>query len=295
MNPSILKRLRCRGALGSTMLVAVLTVPHVSAAPACGFNEPIVDPQAAPTPLPGTRWTYSIGASRPELTLQLQTVEPQQLALSIDGEAVRHEWRETYADVNPLRKGEKILLRFPLSVGAQWQDRFEEPGEIRASFGSYRYDYVEESSSRVVAVETVRTALGDVNAYRIERDARWRKSNPRSDDMKHMRLDGSGAVNGMGRSISWYAPSVGRVVLRRSIKANPNYPRYPTAENDSPHLMVTELVGFQRPDGCRVEAAPTQARVPDDLPPLHYPLMLNNRWEFLLIRHQHVPAVSVDR
>ncbi len=113
--------------------------------------------------------------------------------------------------------------------------------------------------------------------------------------MKHMRLDGSGAVNGMERSISWYAPSVGRVVLRRSIKANPNYPRYPTAENDSPHLMVTELVGFQRPDGCRVEAAPTQARVPDDLPPLNYPLMLNNRWEFLLIRHQHVPAVSVDR
>lgn len=273
-----------------SMLIAALTASHVSAAPACVFDEPFVDPQPAPAPLPGTRWTYSVGASHPTLTMQLEAAEPQQLTLAMAGVSVRHEWRESYADVNPLRKGEKILLHFPLSVGAQWQDRFEEPGEIRAPFGRYRYDYQEQASSRVVAIETVRTALGDVIAYRIERDAHWRKSNPHSDDMKDMRLAGNGVAEGLERGISWYAPSVGRVVLRRSITAHPGYAAHLSAETESPNLIVTELIGFQRPDGCRVDAPPTQARVPRDVLPLHYGPMFNDTWEFRLVRDPHVPA-----
>ncbi|WP_416057872.1 hypothetical protein [Stenotrophomonas maltophilia] len=295
MNVSICKRLLRARAIATPLLVAMLTAFDVSAAPACAFDLPIIDPQPVATHQPGTHWTYSAGAMHPPLTLQLQAVEPQQLALGIAGTSVRREWRGTYADVNPLRKGEKVLLRFPLSVGAQWQDTFEEPGEIRAPFGRYRYDYQERGSSRVVAIETIRTALGDVNAYRIERDAHWRKSKPHSDDMKGMRLAGDGVVEGLERSISWYAPSVGRVVLRRSITAHPGYAAYLSAENDSPNLIVTELIGFGQPGGCRVDASPTQARAPRDVLPLHYGPMFNDTWEFRLMRDRHVPAVAKDQ
>lgn len=161
-------------------LSATLVFIGAASAAECRLNVPLSGPQAAPSSSPGTQWTYSGGAGFPATSMQLKTVQNGQRELEIAEVVLRRERIATYADVNPLRKGEKVLLRFPLKVGDQWQDRFEEPGEFNARSGRYRYDYEEQGQSRVTAIETVRTALGEVSAYRIEREARWRKSNARA-------------------------------------------------------------------------------------------------------------------
>ncbi len=201
----------------------------------------------------------------------------------------RVEHTDTYADVNPLRRGRKELLRFPLAVGATWTDEFAEPGAVGRAIGVYHYDYEEKGSSHVVGIETVKLGVGNVHAYRIERSARWRKSNPTSTDMTDMRWQGQEAVEGLERSISWYVPALGRVVLKRSITAHPSYGPYLSAEDNSRDVIVTELVAFESPGGCRMEGEPIHAQRFADRQPLHYPLVFNNTWEFLLQRDPHIP------
>lgn len=161
-------------------LTAALSFIGTVSADECRLDTPLSGPQAAPTSAPGTQWTYSGGAGLPATPMLLKAVQNGQRELEIAEGTLRREWIDTYADVNPLRKGDKVLLRFPLKVDDQWQDRFEEPGEFNARSGRYRYDYEEQGQSRVTAIETVRTAVGEVSAYRIEREARWRKSNARA-------------------------------------------------------------------------------------------------------------------
>lgn len=271
-------------------LTAVLSFIGTVSADECRLDVPLSGVQASPSSSPGTQWTYTGGAGFPATPMLLKAVQNGQRELEIAGGLLRREWTATYADVNPLRKGEKVLLRFPLKVGDQWQDRFEEPGEFNARSGRYRYDYEEQGQSRVTAIETVRTALGDISAYRIEREARWRKSNARAVDGVDRRNAGDGQVEGLERSISWYSPGVGRVVLRRHVSGNPQFAAYFSAEDDTDHLSVTELIGFQQPEGCRVEGAPTQARVAGRVFPLHYSLVDSDTWEFRLMRDPHVPA-----
>ncbi|HFJ9664696.1 TPA: hypothetical protein ACG5JQ_000295 [Stenotrophomonas maltophilia] len=271
-------------------LTAALSFIGTVSADECRLDTPLSGPQAAPTSAPGTQWTYSGGAGLPATPMLLKAVQNGQRELEIAEGTLRREWIDTYADVNPLRKGDKVLLRFPLKVGDQWQDRFEEPGEFNARSGRYRYDYEEQGQSRVTAIETVRTAVGEVSAYRIEREARWRKSNARAVAGADRPNAGDGVVEGLERSISWYAPDVGRVVLRRRVSGNPAFAAYFSAEDDTDNLSITELVGFQQPGGCRIEGVPVQARVAGQVFPLHYPLVDSDTWEFRLMRDPHVPA-----
>lgn len=238
---------------------------------------------------PGTRWTYSVGANHPVSTLRLDGMAESLTRLTVGHGLQRVEHTDTYADVNPLRQGRKEILRFPLAVGAAWNDEFAEPGAVVSENWGYRYDYEEKGSSRVVAMETIKIGVGNVRAYRIERSAHWRKSNPRSNDMTGMRWQGREAVEGLERSISWYVPAMGRVVLKRSITAHPSYALYLSAEGNSRDVIVTELVAFESPGGCRVEGEPIHAQRFADRRPLHYPSVFNDTWEFVLQRHPHIP------
>lgn len=243
-----------------------------------------------PLQLPlGTRWTYSVGADHPVSSLRLEGMAERLTRLTVGHGVQRVEHTDTYADVNPLRRGRKEILRFPLAVGAAWDDAFAEPGAVARDSGTYRYDYEEKGSSRVVALETIKLGIGRVRAYRIERSALWRKSNPRSTDMTGLRWQGPAAVEGLERSIRWYVPAMGRVVLKRSITAHPSYALHLSAESTSRDVIVTELVAFASPGGCRVEGQPIHAQRIADRPPLHYPWVFNDTWEFLLQRDPHVP------
>lgn len=239
---------------------------------------------------PGTRWTYSVGADHHVSSLRLDGMAESLTRLTVGHGLQRVEHTDTYADVNPLRQGRKEILRFPLAVGTAWNDEFAEPGAVVGPNGVYRYDYEETASSRVVAMETIKLGLGDVPAYRIERSARWRKSNPRSNDMPGMRWQGQAAVEGLERSISWYVPAMGRVVLKRSITAHPSYALYLSAERNSRDVIVTELVAFESPGGCRVEGEPIHAQRFAGRQPLHYPWVFNDTWEFRLQRDAHIPV-----
>lgn len=238
---------------------------------------------------PGTRWTYSMGPDHPVSSLRLDGMTERLTRLAVGDGVARVEHTDTYADVNPLRQGRKEILRFPLAVGAAWNDAFAEPGAVVGANGTYRYDYEEEASSRVVGMETINIGIGSVRAYRIERRARWRKSNPTSDDMTGRRWQGRSAVEGLEHSVSWYAPAVGRVVLKRSITAHPSYALHLQEAGSSRHAIVTELVAFESPGGCRVEGEPVHAQRFADHRPLHYPLVFSDTWEFLLQRDPHIP------
>lgn len=237
---------------------------------------------------PGTRWTYSVGADHPQSSLRLDGVAGGLTRLTVGRGLQRVEHADTHTEVNPLRRGRKQLLRFPLAVGATWSDTFAEPGAVVRADGSYRYDYEEQATSRVVAVETIKLGVGTLRAHRIERKARWRKSNPQSNDMTGLRWQGQAAVEGVEHSISWYVPAMGRVVLKRSITAHPSYADSLSAEPNWPDVIVTELVGFDSPGRCSVEGPPLHAHWIVDRLPLHYPVVFNDTWEFRLQRDPHI-------
>lgn len=245
----------------------------------------------APALRVGTEWAYSVGGERPASRMRLARVEDGVGFYRIDG-AERAEYSERldrYAQPNALRQGEKVLLRFPLRVGASWQDQFSEPGEVARPIGTYRYRYSERALNRVVAVEEVSIGLGTMPALRIERDAFWTKSDGESEDMDQ-RNEGSGEVEGLDRSVSWYVPALGRVVLRKQVRMHPSYQAFKDADDDTRDVRITELVAYQDPAGCRLEAAPTQARMNDaDQHPLGFPIRFNDTWEFLFQRHEHRP------
>lgn len=244
----------------------------------------------APRPAVGSAWTYSVGQGVAPSTLRLERIEEGEGLYSAEASGRvwpgHREQLNTYTQVNPLREGEQVMLRFPLHVGATWEDSFVEPGEIQLSSGSFRYTYQEWAVSEVVSVEEVTIGLGSFSAFRIERTARWVKSRPESDDLPHMLNDGAGEVDGIDRSVSWYVPEIGRVVMRMAQTMHPSYARFSRIDAQSAATLITELVAYSDPGGCALEGAPLHATLPQQAP-MGYPFRDNNTWEYMLQTRPH--------
>lgn len=247
----------------------------------------------APQPLPGTSWTYSAGAGAS--SIELEAIEGGVARYRVGNGQVLHERIDAYATPNRLREGEKRLLSFPLKVGAQWEDHYSEPGAIEGAFGHYRYDYEEIAYSVVTGVENVDIGIGQVPAFRIERVANWRKSAPSSGDMAGQVREGDGSVSGTDRIVSWYAPSVGRVVLRSQTTYGLGYPLPSQGENDDgPMVRITEMVAYRTPGGCEVTGEPKRAQREEDGPFPGFAMRANDSWEYRLQRDVHCPAGDVS-
>lgn len=281
--------LRC-GIVGAIVGVLALVSSAAPASEQCRFvplgEDAVVD---APQLEPGSSWTYSAGtgASR----IELQAIENGVARYRVGDGEVLHERIDAYATPNRLRKGEKRVLTFPLKVGAQWEDHFSEPGAIVGAFGHYRYDYEEIAHNVVTGIEDVDIGIGRVPAFRVERVASWRKSAPSSETMAGQVQAGDGSVAGTDRIVSWYAPAVGRVVLRTQMTYGLGYPLPSQGEGDEgPLVRVTEMVAYRQPDGCEAAGSPKRARREAEGLFPGFALRANDSWEYRFQRDVHCSA-----
>lgn len=243
----------------------------------------------APQLEPGSSWTYSVGTGVSRI--ELQAIENGVARYRVGDGEVLHERIDAYAMPNRLRKGEKRLLEFPLKVGAEWEDHFSEPGVVEGAFGRYRYHYEEIAYNAVTGIGNVDIGLGRVPAFRVERVASWRKSAPSSENMAGQVQEGDGSAAGTDRIVSWYAPAVGRVVLRTQATYGPGHPLPSQGEDDEGSLVrVTEMIAYRQPYGCEATGDPKLARREADGLFPGFALRANDSWEYRFQRDVHCPA-----
>lgn len=256
--------------------------------------------EKAPVPAPklqaGSVWAYVPGKGFPvtEMTLRETSGDDNVYALSAGG--THTESASTYAERVPGRTGNKVLIRFPLKVGASWEDSFKEEGEYRSQYEHYRYDYAEQSSSRVLGVETIDVAAGRFRVIHIARTASWTKSKPRTISSKMDGREGAAdtlSVSGLTITHSWYAPTIGRAVLKASIRVG--HAAYMPDEDSLLKYANASIVELQSYDGqgksCRDKPV-LLAWQPEMYVPIGYPLVANNTWEWALQMREHRPRRS---
>lgn len=250
-------------------------------------------PASAPTLAPGVEWTYSSGEGWPLTPLRLAKIDGNRAEYLVDGRYPYQENWASYADVNPLRKGEKTLLRFPFQVGEYWTDTFSEPGEYQGPFGHFLYRYEESATSTVQAVEDVTVAAGTFKTIRVGRITHWVKTQPQAlDQQKRTVINKMRPVKAEGYVLTqmWYAPSLGRVVLKATLHIGDAFYAH-AAEgvlNDN-HRSVVELVSYRAGDTVCGGGKPLQARQPEMYFPLGYDVIPTDTWEWALRTSDHVP------
>ncbi|MBT2792758.1 hypothetical protein [Paraburkholderia strydomiana] len=122
----------------------------------------------------------------------------------------------------------------------------------------------------------------------IERKTAWTKHSPRSGspELREQHCDTDDcSVVGYSKEVLWYAPSVGRGVLRAYAQSGDksvwDYSSDDLIRNAS--SLVTELVGYGNDAACAKVQPPLLARVPS-APWYGFPLLMNDTWEFLMQR-----------
>lgn len=274
-------------------LSTVLQIGAVFAADAsCPLqNWNSTEPIMAPKLQQGARWSYTAGEGLPISKLRLLRAEMDEAEYEVNGKTKHLEKISTYSEVSPTRKGEKIVIRFPLKLGNTWADEFSEEGEYNTPYEHYYYDYHESSTSNAAAIEDVTVAAGTFKAIRIDRIAYWIKSNPRkAEGSKFSRHSSQGKVNVSGVTLTqiWYAPSIGRAVLRAHLRvASLAYTSIPKDLLQHSNSAIVELSEFEYGDARCANKQLLQARQPELYIPTGYAVVYNDTWEWALQRREH--------
>ena len=269
--------------------------PHIAQSPTCSvvaWDEH--KPVPAPAPLQGSIWTYIAGQGIAPTHLTLTRTTKDENVYVIDGNGELVEVAATYAVHNPSRKGQMALIRFPAKVGDSWEDAFEEEGEFRSRYEHYRYDYEEKAHSKVLGIETIDVAAGRFRVLHIVREAGWIKSNPRVLTPGTIERNGDAKdarVVGWTITHFWYAPTLGRAVMKASMRVgDPLYIPDSASILNMARIAIVELQSYEG-DGKRCADKPIwQARPPESHMPIGYPLAFNDTWEWALQMHEHRPG-----
>lgn len=244
-------------------------------------------------PATGTTWCYSIGSPQPS-TMTLKKVSAGIASYDIGGPGAItriEEQTDTYASVNTTRHGQRKLLVSPLAKDRKWSDEFIE--DLTSHLGSdaeWQFTYHAISQSHVIGTEKRHVGAGTFDTFVIERNTAWTKSNPHSSSklLQTQQCDDSDcSVTGYSKEVYWYAPSVGRAVLRAYSQSGDSdfiWNRSPDELLSNASSLVTELVGYGRAAACGDLHPPLHARVPS-APWYGFPLLMNNTWEFLMQRN----------
>lgn len=250
-------------------------------------------PVSAPKLQVGSVWTYVPGKGLPVTEMTLSATSDDGNVYALPGGVNHMESASTYAERVPGRAGNKVLIRFPLKVGATWEDSFKEEGEFRSAYEHYRYDYEEHASSRAMGLETVDVAAGRFRVIHIARTASWTKSKPRMVSTTTTPREGDAAtlsVSGLTITHIWYAPTVGRAVLKASIRVG--HAAYMPDEASLLNYANASVVELQSYVGqgkqCRDKPALLSGQ-PDMYVPIGYPLTANNTWQWALQMREHRP------
>jgi hypothetical protein len=250
-------------------------------------------PIEAPKLVPGTRWSYAVGKEFPNSTLQLLRADAHRAEYEVNGKLPLVENPDTYSDVNPLRQGTKVLIRFPLQLGDTWTDEFSEEGEYTNRYEHYYYDYQESSRSKAAAIERITVAAGTFQAIRIDRVAYWAKTRPRAaegDDASREPAPDNLKVTGATLTQLWYVPSLGRAVLKASLRVGDAF--YAQAAEDllrNAKSSVVELAGYDSGDSHCANKPVLLAGQPEQYLPLGYAVVANDTWEWAFKMREHHP------
>lgn len=253
--------------------------------------------EKAPVPAPklqvGSVWTYVPGQELPVTEMTLNATSGDDNVYALPGGVTHTESASTYAERVPGRAGNKVLIRFPLKVGATWEDSFKEEGEFRSAYEHYRYGYEEQASSRALGLETIDVAAGRFRVIHIARTASWTKSRPRLVSAKLESREGDAdalSVSGLTITHIWYAPTVGRAVLKASIRVG--HAAYMPDEASLLNYANASIVELQSYVGqgqqCRDKPF-LLSRQPEMYAPIGYPLAANNTWQWALQMREHRP------
>lgn len=266
--------------------------PHPAQPPTCRvMNWDEGKPVPAPATRQGSTWTYIAGQGIAPTHLTLTRTTKDENVYAIDGGGEHVEVASTYAAPNPIRKGQMTLIRFPVKVGDSWEDTFEEEGEFRSRYEHYRYDYEEKAHSKVLGIETIDVAAGRFRVLHIVREAGWVKSNPRALTPGPIERKGDAKdarVVGWTITHFWYAPTLGRAVMKASMRVGD--PLYIPDSASMLNMARTAIVELQSYEGGGKRCADKpiwQARTPDSYMPIGYPLTFNDTWEWALQMHEH--------
>ncbi|MFL9887455.1 hypothetical protein PQR66_30785 [Paraburkholderia agricolaris] len=244
-------------------------------------------------PAIGTTWCYSIGSSQPStMTLKGVTAGIARYDIGGPGAITRiEEQTDTYTSVNATRHGQRKLLVFPLAKDRKWSDEFTE--DLTSHLGSaaeMEFNYHAISQSHVIGTEKRHVGAGTFDTFVIERNTAWTKSNPRSSSkllQAQQCGDADCTVTGYSKEVYWYAPSVGRAVLRAYSQSGDSdfvWNLSPDELLSNASSLVTELIGYGRAGTCEDLHPPLLARIPS-APWYGFPLLMNNTWEFLMQRN----------
>lgn len=245
----------------------------------------------------GTTWVYSDGRGRMSKTKLLSVNQDRTATYALGEGAEEHlqESMDSYLEAPGVHKGRKAILRFPFKVGDVWKDQFTEPGQIRQQSGfSYSYTYEEESYSQVKGREILEVGAGRFETYRIQRDAYWKKSQATSPSDILEDASGDQSLSGFSRTIYWYAPKAGRVVLRAQTQVGSRPPDWiedaTIAFLQNAHVDVVELVSFAVQGRTPTVGVPKFAWRPRMAPYSGFKLYLNDTMQFWFVNDFHQPA-----
>ena len=246
----------------------------------------------APKLQAGSRWSYTPGRDLPVSTLRLLRAEAGEAEYEVNGTAKLLENPNTYSDVNPLRHGDKVMIRFPFKLGDTWEDRFSEEGEYKTRYEHYLYDYEEASSSKAAAIERITVAAGTFQAIRIDRTAYWVKSHPRPAEGNELsRSSESDDVKVSGATLTqlWYVPSLGRAVLKALRRVGD--PHYADAQDllKNANTSIIELSDYTDEHTHCANKPVVLARQPEQYFPIGYAVVRNDTWEWAFRMREHFP------
>ncbi len=249
--------------------------------------------QTRTLPAAGTTWCYSVGEGHMS-AMTLKGVHNGIASYDIGPAGAASlkldEQVDTYTPLNPGRNGERRLMVFPLKQGKQWEDRFDET--VTTSLGgghAWHYRYKAVASSEVIGTEKRQVGAGTFDTFVIARTTSWTKSAPGTSDaaLGDMHCDDREcSVSGYSKEVFWYAPSIGRAVLRAYSQSG--FPQSMFDDTSAELLknassLVTELAGYGDDATCKATQPTRFAAVPS-APWFGFALWPNNAWEFHMAR-----------
>lgn len=243
-------------------------------------------------PAPGNVWEYSSDGKHSSV-LTLVSSDNQTATWRV-GDSEFKERLNSYSQILPTQPAtDRQLLNFPLTLGKTWHTRYQMPVHVNRGNGlSWQYTYHASADSRITGIAKLTVAGGSFDTVIITRHIHWSKTNPQ--------FSGPGAseihcqskecrVSGYTFETLWYAPSVGRAVMK-AVAINGMSDVWANDDHSilqDPNALISELTWYGKQAAPQDPASDSKYAhtLPDSAFIRGFPLMMNNTAEFAMIHH----------
>lgn len=242
-------------------------------------------------PNPGTVWRYSFdGKTQRQITL---SEVKDNIVIYQAGARKVEENLHDFTWVSPEEFNRKILS-FPLTPGKTWKNSYQAQIKVPSPAGQeWEYTYKAKSTSYISAVEKITVTGGTFDTLVIERMIHWTKSNPHytgTHPESQMVCGGDSCeLEGYTSEIMWYAPAIGRDVLKIvEMSGSPMLiSRSSQSALKNSNAFISELTGYgsQLTINKPLLTMKYAHEIPENAFIQGFPMMMNNTWEFAMSRH----------